>query len=118
MLRITVVSGARTGARLDIAKPLVRIGRAPDNDIAFDPNVDLDASAHHAEIRADNGHYVLVDLQSKNGVYLASQGMRRIQHHALAHGDQLQFGGQGPRIQIELLAPPPSAAYGAPAGYG
>jgi len=39
MLRITVLSGARTGARLELAKPVVRMGRAPDNDVAFDPNV-------------------------------------------------------------------------------
>src|SRR5437868_3247565 len=106
MLRITVLSGARTGARLDLAKPVVRMGRAPDNDVAFDPNVDLDASAYHAEIRAENGQYVLVDLQSRNGLFLPMYGMQRIGTHPLQNGDQVQLGPQGPRIGIEILGPP------------
>jgi V8-like Glu-specific endopeptidase len=103
MLRLTVLSGARAGARVEIAKPQVRIGRAPDNDLSFDPNVDLDASGHHAEIRADASGWVLVDLQSRNGVFLPLEGMRRIQHHVLGQNDQFQLGPQGPRVQVEIF---------------
>lgn len=108
MLRLTVLSGARAGARLEIARPVVRIGRAPDNDLAFDPNVDLDASAHHAEIRAEGGAWVLVDVGSRNGVFIPHEGMRRVQQHRLAQNDQFQLGPHGPRVQVELLAPPPA----------
>jgi V8-like Glu-specific endopeptidase len=117
MLRITVLSGARTGVRFELAKPVVRIGRAPDNDVAFDPNSDLDASGYHAEIRVENGQYVLVDLQSRNGVFLPTRGMQRISQHALANGEQVQLGPQGPRIGIEILGPPPAVAATAQQGY-
>jgi len=118
MLRITVLSGARTGARFELAKPVVRIGRAPDNDVAFDPNVDLDSSGYHAEIRAENGQWMLVDLQSRNGVFLASRGMQRLsQPFGLANGEQVQLGPNGPRIGIEILAPPPQNVATVQAGY-
>lgn len=97
---------------MEIARTVVRIGRAPDNDLAFDPNVDLDASAHHAEIRADAGGWVLVDIGSRNGVFLPHEGMRRVQQHRLAVSDQFQLGPQGPRVQVEIL---PSQGYTQPA---
>jgi V8-like Glu-specific endopeptidase len=118
MLRITVLSGARSGARFDVAKPVVRVGRAPDNDVAFEPNADLDASAYHAEIRGENGAWVLVDLQSRNGVFLPMRGMQRIQHQPLQNGEQVQFGPQGPRIQIEILGAPSTVMSGAPVAQG
>lgn len=113
MLRLTVLSGARTGARLDLAQPVIRIGRAPDNDLAFDPNVDLDASAYHAEIRADQGRWFLVDRNSRNGVFLPLEGMRRVQQHPLNPLDQFQLGPQGPRVQVEVLAAPQQLYAGA-----
>jgi V8-like Glu-specific endopeptidase len=102
MLRLTVLSGARAGARVEIARPVIRIGRAPDNDLSFDPNVDLDASAHHAEIREANGAWYLVDIGSRNGIFLPLEGMRRVQQHPLAMNDQFQLGPQGPRVQVEI----------------
>lgn len=117
MLRLTVLSGARAGARVEIARPVIRLGRAPDNDLAFDPNVDLDASAHHAEIRADGAAWVLVDTGSRNGIFLPLEGMRRVQHHVLGPNDQFQLGPQGPRVQVELLHAQQQTAYAAP-GYG
>ena len=74
MLRLTVLSGARTGLRVDLAKPVVRIGRAPDNDLALDPNADLDASGYHCEIRGEQGQWKLVDCNSRNGCFLPLLG--------------------------------------------
>lgn len=110
MLRLTVLSGGRSGARVESSHPLIRIGRAPDNDLSFDPNIDLDASGHHAEIRAEGAGYALYDLQSRNGVFLPLEGMRRVAHHPLGAMDQFQLGPQGPRVQVELLAYPNQVA--------
>ncbi|MBL8715713.1 MAG: trypsin-like peptidase domain-containing protein [Myxococcales bacterium] len=129
MLRLTILTGARAGARVDLSQPIVRIGRAPDNDLAFDPNSDLDASGHHAEIRGEQGRYVLHDLQSRNGIFLPMLGMGRIlQPYPLAQQDQIQLGPAGPRVQIEIFGPPPAEApqyaaqatapAGPPMGYG
>ena len=118
MLRISVISGARSGARHELVQPVVRIGRAPDNDVVFDPNVDLDASAHHAEIRGEAGGWVLVDLNSRNGVFLPMQGMQRIQRHLLSTNEVFQLGPQGPRVQVEILAPPQlTTAYQPPSAH-
>ena len=106
MLRITVMSGARAGACFDVSSPIVRIGRAPDNDVAFDPAIDLDASGKHAEIRAEGSQWVLYDLQSRNGLFLASRNMSRVHREPLNTVEQIQFGAQGPRIQVEVLGLP------------
>ncbi|MFJ1704741.1 FHA domain-containing protein [Kitasatospora sp. NPDC088346] len=50
---------------------VVRIGRAPDNDLTV---ADLSVSRHHAELRARaDGGYEIVDLASHNGTYLNGQ---------------------------------------------
>jgi pSer/pThr/pTyr-binding forkhead associated (FHA) protein len=115
MLRILVLTGARAGARFELAAPIIRIGRAPDCEIALDATHDLDASGRHAEIRAEGGSWVLYDLQSRNGVFLASRGMARIQREILGENDQVQLGPQGPRLQIEVLAKPMNST--APTGH-
>ncbi|MFI9785208.1 FHA domain-containing protein [Kitasatospora sp. NPDC051984] len=47
---------------------VVRIGRAPDNDLVLG---DLSVSQHHAELRArPDGRYEIADLASHNGTYL------------------------------------------------
>ena len=106
MLRFTVLSGARTGARFEVGKPVARLGRAPDNDVVFDANVDLDASAHHAEVRGEGVQWILVDLNSRNGVFLPNANMQRVTRHPLPAEEVIQLGPQGPRVGIEVLAPP------------
>src|SRR4051812_8062131 len=117
MIRLTVLSGARSGSRVERAQPVIRLGRAPGNDLPFDPNVDLDASAYHAEIRADQGRWIIVDMGSRNGLFLPMQGMARVQQHVLGAMEQVQLGPQGPRVQIEVLAAPPGAQAQPQQGY-
>ncbi|GAA2750479.1 FHA domain-containing protein [Kitasatospora cinereorecta] len=50
---------------------VVRIGRAPDNDLVVG---DLSVSRHHAELRARaDGRYEIADLESHNGTFLNGQ---------------------------------------------
>ncbi len=49
---------------------VLRIGRAPDNDVVVD---DLDVSRHHAELRNVDDGYQIVDLDSYNGTYVNGQ---------------------------------------------
>ncbi|MFE9598022.1 FHA domain-containing protein [Streptomyces hokutonensis] len=79
--------------------PMLRIGRAADNDLVVD---DLIVSRRHAELRAlADGTYEIVDLGSHNGTYLNGQPVTRapvgpgdivgIGHSAFCLvGDQLQ----------------------------
>nr|WP_240808043.1 FHA domain-containing protein [Polyangium spumosum] len=118
-MRIVHVAGARAGAAQTFERDLVRLGRAPDNDVVFDANHDREASGYHAELRREGGAWFVVDLGSRNGTFANGQ---RIQRHALAAGTEVSFGAKGPRIRIELvpvaqrLAPQPMPQPAPPAG--
>ena len=56
-----------TGRRYALRPGITTIGRSGDNDIVLDaPSV----SAHHAEIRYENGRYILYDKGSTNGTFV------------------------------------------------
>ena len=48
MLRIVHTFGKNAGDVQTLAKDIVRIGRAPDNDVVFDANYDRDASSRRS----------------------------------------------------------------------
>ncbi len=100
MIRLRQTKGADNGREFEFSQDLIRIGRMPDSDVSFDPEVDLDASGRHAEIRNEDGRYLLIDTGSRNGTWLNGQ---RIKHAALNRGDEIEFGRGGPRLEIELV---------------
>ena len=56
-----------TGRRYALHPGITTIGRSADNDIVLDaPSV----SAHHAEVRYENGRYILYDIGSTNGTFV------------------------------------------------
>jgi hypothetical protein len=54
----------------------LRIGRGAGNDIVL-PDARKGVSRAHAELRFEDGHYVIVDLQSQNGTWLNGQRVQR-----------------------------------------
>ncbi|MCU1280347.1 MAG: Methylcrotonyl-CoA carboxylase biotin-containing subunit protein [bacterium] len=99
-LQIDIVGGARVGERLTLdagGKP-IRIGRHPDNDVAFDAERDRDASGRHAELRIDGGQLWLYDLGSANGTRL--QGLRVAGKAPVPPGAEIEFGAGGPRVRV------------------
>lgn len=97
MIRISQSKGADSGREFEFDQDLIRIGRMPDSDVNFDPEVDLDASGRHAEIRSEDGRYLLIDTGSRNGTWLNG---RRIKHAALSPGDEIELGRGGPKLKI------------------
>jgi len=97
MIRLRQIKGADSGREFEFDQELIRIGRMPDSDVNFDPEVDLDASGRHAEIRNEDGRYLLIDTGSRNGTWLNGQ---RIKHAALNSGDEIELGRGGPRLEI------------------
>ena len=65
---------------------IVRIGRAPSNDIVID---DPTVSAQHASLTKSRGGYRLKDLGSKNGTQI--NGVL-ITHAELKDGVEIRFG--------------------------
>ena len=100
MIRLRQTKGADSGRELEFDQDLIRIGRMPDSDVNFDPEVDLDASGRHAEIRSENGRYILVDAGSRNGTWLNGQ---RVKHAALRVDDEIELGRGGPKLEVGAL---------------
>jgi Protein of unknown function (DUF3662)/FHA domain len=66
--------------------PATVLGRSRQCDVVInDPNV----SRRHAEVRREADGYVVVDLESTNGILVNGRGVKRV---ALADGDRLQLG--------------------------
>ncbi len=55
------------------------------------PLTDRTVSRHHAQIRPENGSWILEDLKSANGTYLNNVRVREPMR--LKHGDQIKIGG-------------------------
>src|SRR5215470_6393766 len=124
------VSGADAGTaaggpRAEQPPPaaMLRIGRAPDNDVVVpDPGV----SQYHAELRHEVGGYRLVDLDSRNGTFVNEQ---RVTAAMVSDGDLVGVGSAtfrlvGHQLQ-EFVYPgvhgeetPPPAALSPAAGDG
>ena len=64
----------------------------PDSDIAFDPHADLDASGRHAELRREDGQWILVDVGSRNGTWVNGE---RVGRATLKDGDEMHLGIAG-----------------------
>src|SRR5437879_775613 len=84
MIRLTHLSGSMQGTSSTSPKAVIRIGRGADCDVRFDARLDTRVSTHHAEIRFDNGHYVVVDIGSSNGTLVNGKLVRS---HKLRSGD-------------------------------
>jgi hypothetical protein len=104
-LKITHTFGHSAGVVQTVSKDVVRFGRAPDADVVFNADYDRDASAHHAEVRREDGRWFLVDLQSRNGTFL--RGQRLADRAPLTSGDEITFGLKGPRVRLEYDASAP-----------
>lgn len=111
MVKVRQTFGAHAGRTREFNQDVIRFGRQPANDFAFDPHADLDASGNHAEIRREAGQWILVDLGSRNGTLV---GGRAIQRHVLKDGDEVEFGTGGPRVRIDIDEPPRRGALTAP----
>ncbi len=94
------VAGTRRGQRQEFpATARIRFGRHPDCEVSFDPHRDIDASSRHAELRALDAGWVLVDLGSSNGTYV--EGHRVTETPIAASVPvSVEFGPGGPRIRL------------------
>ena len=100
-IQFTFLGGARAGHSETFSEPFVQIGRHPHCDLRFDPDRDLDVSSRHASVLLKADLYTLRDLGSTNGTYV--NGKRLSADHVLVHGDVVQFGKQGPKVEVNIL---------------
>ena len=100
MIRITHLTGSLQGTASLSPKAVIRIGRGEDCDVRFDARLDARVSTHHAEIRFEDGQYVVVDVGSTNGTLVNGKLVRT---HRLRSGDKIAFGAQGgPEVRFDI----------------
>ena len=86
MATLYVLQGPDKGRTLKTQDEVVLIGRGSDQI----PLTDQTISRRHAELRVENGAWMLVDLNSANGTYV--NGVRIEKPLRLKHGDQIRLG--------------------------
>ena len=91
--------GSRRGQRQEFPAGRVTIGRHPKNDIVFDAHRDLDASSRHAEVREKDGGFVLCDVGSSNGTFVAGSRVSEVPVEA-GKSVVVEFGVGGPQLRI------------------
>jgi membrane-bound lytic murein transglycosylase D len=100
VIRLTHLTGSLQGTASMSPKAVIRIGRGEDCDVRFDPRLDARVSTHHAEIRFQEGQYVVVDVGSSNGTLVNGKLVRT---RKLRSGDKISFGAQGgPEVRFEI----------------
>ncbi len=104
VLTLVRLTGPRKNEKIRLEHARVRLGRAKTNHVRFDRERERVVSNYHAEIRAEDGGYVLYDLQSTHGTYVNNE---RISRRRLQEGDviglALQMGG--PTLRFSQRAP-------------
>jgi transcriptional regulator with GAF, ATPase, and Fis domain len=106
-LRLEVATGKNAGHVFDAELDVVRIGRAPSNELVLD---DALVSGEHARIVSGVDGFVLEDLGSTNGTWLLrgneqlalDEGQRS---RALSPGDRIALGGQdaeGVQVRVDF----------------
>lgn len=95
-------SNGREGAVELSSHETVFVGRGLECAIRSDDGM---VSRRHSQVRMENGHYVIEDLGSSNGVFLNNA---RVQRSVLGHADVVQCGSLMIRFVDEApVAPPP-----------
>jgi two-component system, cell cycle response regulator len=84
---LTTLRGLNTGEVFTVDQAETTLGRGKESNVRID---DVGISREHARIvRSPDGHHVLEDLNSTNGVFV---NRRRVERATLADGDRIQMG--------------------------
>ena len=97
-LTLSHLSGSRIGEIEKFSRESVLIGRGRHNDVALDAFLDPTVSTQHAEIRCEQGCWVLYDMGSLNGSFVNGHRVRRVE---LRNGDEISLGRAGPRLVFQ-----------------
>ena len=107
MATLAVYRGEQLLRKVELGEGPMRIGRAPENEIVLE-DANKGVSRMHAEIRYEEGRYVILDLNSQNGVWIKE---RRIKVDPLPVNEPVTVG---PYRLVLLPAPAPSSSTSIP----
>lgn len=95
-LRFT--TGSMAGRAFPLAEGETRVGRDPSLELPIPEPDQRFVSRIHAALIREGDRVVLEDRDSTNGTLVNGEAVRRV---ALAHGDEVRFGRQGPVARFE-----------------
>jgi ABC-type multidrug transport system ATPase subunit/pSer/pThr/pTyr-binding forkhead associated (FHA) protein len=107
-MKITLAHQTSDGAiqaERAFSQPVIFIGRdAGECDLSFDRDAFPMVSRKHAELSWENGRWVLTDAGSMFGTFV--NGERLSSPRAIAPGDVLMFGNDGPTVRVASFDAP------------
>ncbi len=92
--QLVVLSSSAKGKKLDLNRPLTKIGKKEDNDLVLDEKT---VSRNHVEIVQTEDSYLLKDLGSTNGTFINDI---RVKEAYLTPGDIIRLG----TVRAEFVA--------------
>ena len=102
MATLVILRGTAPDREIEIGDRTLRLGRGDQNDVVL-PDPAKALSRFHAELRAEQGRFVVVDLNSQNGVWL---GGRRVPQATLEPGVPVVIGTYQLVLKPEPLPQP------------
>lgn len=100
-------SKANQVEEFDFNKNELKLGRAADCQIQFDPEVDVLVSREHGKIVKDGvepPEFSIIDNNSRNGIFVNRE---RVKGTAKLHpGDEVQLGNNGPVFVFDIFPRP------------
>ncbi len=100
-LILTVQSGTLVGKRFELTQGIMTVGRSAICNLLFDPLQENMVSTRHAHLEAQPDGFYLFDDKSTNGTFVNNS---RIQILKLNSGDLIQFGKNGPEVNVFIEA--------------
>src|SRR5262245_35874317 len=101
MITLEILTGENAGTVFERDKPVVTIGRGPDNDLILS---DYHLSSQHGQIFREDDRYIYRDLCSTNGSRIM-RGSEEILLEGgeapLADGDQVQLGSPNEPVVLK-----------------
>lgn len=89
--QLIVIDGCDVGQNVELNRPRTDIGRRETNHLVLaSPTV----SREHAYVACEDERYFVVDVGSRNGVYVNGQRIPAARAWYLSHGDSLALGEQ------------------------
>lgn len=100
-LVVTHFGSTLAGRRQRFEKPVVTLGRRPENDVVFDRVLDALVSGTHAEVRVDARGVAVCDLGSTNGTFVNGRRLAAGRPTPVGADDELRLGGaNGPGLKL------------------
>jgi pSer/pThr/pTyr-binding forkhead associated (FHA) protein len=97
-LHVRFLTGATRDEERTFRDFPLKIGRSDECELRFDPDEETNVSGLHAEVCIVDGNFTVVDLNSRNGLFLDGERVKGCR--TLPPRSTLTVGKDGPRLEV------------------